>query len=73
MPRYEFDLAISPEEYVEYYRGTRHVLARSVCGKAVQFPASLLQRFLTPEGIHGKFALICDERFSHARLERLPS
>jgi hypothetical protein len=72
MKRYEFDLSISPEEFLDYYRGVaRHVVALSRCGRTVQFPASLLQRFLTPEGIRGSFVLTCDEHHRKPALKRL--
>jgi hypothetical protein len=52
MSRYEFQLHITPEEYLDYYRGTiLHVITRCTDGQTVQFPASLLQRFVTVEGI----------------------
>jgi len=71
MHRYEFELHISPEAYLDYYRGTiRQVIARCATGQTVQFPASLLQRSVTPEGIHGAFALTCDEHHKCIRLER---
>ena len=71
MHRYEFALHISPEAYLDYYRGTiRHVIARCASGQTVQFPASLIQRFVTPEGIRGDFALTCDEQHKCIRLER---
>ena len=72
MNRYEFDLDIAPEQYLDYYRGVaRHVMVRCDSGQTVQFPASLLQRFLTPEGIHGRFALTCDEHHKCTGLQRL--
>jgi hypothetical protein len=72
MHRYEFQLRISPEEYLNYYRGiVRHVVVRAENGKTVQFPASLLQRFITPEGIHGRFALNCDQDHKHPELQKL--
>ncbi len=56
MHRYEFDLEISPEEYLEYYRGVlKQVMVRCSSGETVQFPASLLQPFLLPNGIRGRF------------------
>lgn len=74
MPRYEFHLRITAEQYLDYYRGTvHHVVARCTTGQNVQFPAALLQRFVTPEGIHGRFVLICDDQLKHPTLERLPS
>ncbi|MFO1475380.1 MAG: DUF2835 domain-containing protein [Verrucomicrobiota bacterium] len=74
MPRYEFELRITPEEYLDYYRGVlKGVVARSTGGQTVQFPASLLQAHLLPDGIHGRFALTCDDQFRNSKLERLPS
>ncbi|MBC8096707.1 MAG: DUF2835 family protein, partial [Akkermansiaceae bacterium] len=72
MHRYEFQLGITPDQYLDYYRGiVRQVIVRTRDGKTVQFPASLLQRFVTTEGILGTFVLICDERHANARLEQL--
>jgi hypothetical protein len=70
--RFEFQLEITPDEYLDYYRGVlRHVIVESSCGKTVQFPASLLQRFLTPEGIRGNFVLTCDAEFKNPSLQRV--
>ena len=72
MHRYEFQLHISSEAYLDYYRGTiRHVIARCRNGQTVQFPASLLQGFVTTEGIHGAFVLICDKNNKCVSLDRL--
>lgn len=72
MNRYELHLDISAEQYLDYYRGTaRHVVARTTTGLVVQFPASLLQRFVTAEGIHGHFVLTADAQFKHAALQRV--
>lgn len=72
MPRFEFDLELTPEQFLEYYRGhARTVRARATNGWVVEFPAALLQRFLTPEGIRGRFVLTCDEQFRHPRMERV--
>ena len=72
MNRYEFHLRITAEQYLDYYRGAaRHVLVRCTTGQRVQFPAGLLQQFVTAEGIHGDFALTCDENNRNPQLERL--
>ena len=74
MNRYEFYLHISPEEFLDYYRGTvRQVVVRCTAGQNVQFPAGLLQKFITAEGIHGQFVLTCDQNHKGAHLERLIS
>lgn len=72
MKRYEFTLHISSEQYLDYYRGmVRSVVARSTVGETVQFPVTLLQRFVTKEGIHGQFVLTCDDNHKHAQLQRI--
>jgi hypothetical protein len=72
MNRYEFQLHISSDAYLDYYRGAiRHVIARCASGQTVQFPASLLQEFVATEGIHGAFVLTCDENNKCVSLQRL--
>ena len=72
MKRYEFHLHISPSRYLDYYRGAvRHVVARCTTGQTVQFPASLLQKFVSPEGITGKFCLTCDENNKVIDLQKM--
>ena len=72
MNRYEFQLHISPEAYLDYYRDTsRQAIVRCTSGQTVQFPAALLQRFVSREGIHGAFALTCDEHHKCLGLQRL--
>jgi hypothetical protein len=71
MNRYAFHLRISPEQYLDYYRGTvRHVIVRSTSGQTVQFPASLLQRFVVKDGIYGDFVLVCDDNNKCIELQR---
>jgi len=73
MPRYAFQLHLSSEQYLEYYRGTaKSVVARATSGQTVQFPASLLQRFVTPDGIHGEFVLVCDDQHKCLSMHRVP-
>ena len=63
MNRYEFELRLTPGRYLDYYRGkVRHIVVRCSTGESVQFPASLVQRFVGPEGINGNFALTCDDQ-----------
>ena len=54
----EFSLNISPEEYLQYYRGeAQWVITQSLDGRKLQFPANLLQPHVTREGIRGRFIL----------------
>lgn len=71
MKRYEFHLSIPPEKYLSYYRGTvKQVIVRCVDGLTIQFPASLLQQHVMPDGIHGGFVLTCDDTNKGATLRR---
>lgn len=73
MKNYEFRLAISPDQYLAYYRGTaKQVIARCPDGLTIQFPASLLKQFVTSEGIHGVFVLSCGDDNKGAELKRKP-
>jgi hypothetical protein len=71
MNHYRFRLLISAEQFLDYYRGTvRHVIVRCTTGQTVQFPASLLRRFVSEEGVHGDFVLTCDENHKCVELRR---
>jgi hypothetical protein len=71
MQRFEFSVHLSSDRYLDYYRGAvRQVLARCADGRTVQFPASLLQPFVTENGVHGDFVLTCDDTNKGARLQR---
>jgi hypothetical protein len=73
MKRFEFHLRISAERYLDYYRGiARQVVVRCPGGVTIQFPASLLQPFVTSAGIEGDFVLTCDEQNRGAELRRSP-
>jgi len=72
--RFEFSLHIPPSRYLDYYRGkVQHVVARCTTGQNVQFPASLLQKFVTTDGIQGNFVLTCDDNHKCLGLERVDS
>jgi hypothetical protein len=72
MMRYQFHLSISPDQYLDYYRGTvKYVVVRCATGQTVQFPASLLQKFVSTVGIQGNFVLTCDDHNQGADLRRL--
>lgn len=71
MKQFEFQLSLTEQEYLSYYRGSvRQVMVRSADGARVQFPASLLTRFVATGGIHGHFVLTCDDAFRGAELRR---
>ncbi len=72
MKNYHFPIHLSQNQFVDYYRGRiQHMVARCADGRTVQFPAALLKRFITPQGIHGNFVLTCDDNNKVIELQRL--
>lgn len=71
MKRFEFSLHVTSAQYLDYYRGSvRQVVVRCPDGLTVQFPAALLQPFVTADGIHGDFVLTCEDTYKGAHLQR---
>ncbi len=51
-------LGIDVRQYESYYSGyVKDVVATSVDGRTIRFPANILQPFVTHKGIHGVFEL----------------
>jgi len=72
MKQFEFRLSISEQQYLHYYRGTiNQVVVRSTSGATIQFPASLLTKFVTVNGIHGRFVMTCDDDFKGSEIKRI--
>lgn len=71
MNRFDFNLNLSAQGYLQYYRGSvDKVVAKCADGSTVQFPARLLTPFVTSWGIRGAFVLTCDEDGKAARLAK---
>jgi len=69
---FEFGIAISSQEYLNYYRGSiNKVIATCSAGKTVQFPAGLLTPFVTTSGIRGRFVLTREDGGKGAELKRI--
>ena len=59
--RIRLRLSIPADEYLAYYRHEAdQVMARSVDGRSIQFPASALRRYVTRGGINGLFEIVVD-------------
>jgi len=57
-----FRLAIPAEEYLSYYQGSAQVVvARADDNRTIRFPASAIRKFVTHEGVFGKFEITFDE------------
>jgi hypothetical protein len=73
MPALIVELAIGPDKLAAYYRGqARIVRVRATNGQTVQFPASVLQKHIAKDGIHGRFQLEFDGQNKFVGLNRLP-
>jgi Protein of unknown function (DUF2835) len=70
MPDLVIDLDISADKMLAYYRGeVRTVRARAMNGQTVQFPASVLQKHISVDGIHGRYRMVIDDQNKFVRLE----
>ncbi len=71
MNHFVFNLNISAQVYLQYYRGTvNKVVATCSDGKTVQFPAGLLTPFVTSGGVRGSFVLTSGDDGKGAALKR---
>lgn len=62
MQKMTFSLSISPELYERYYRGSaKAVIVTTDDGRKLQFPAGNLQKYITHDGIHGRFEITFDQ------------
>ncbi|MDF1762511.1 MAG: DUF2835 domain-containing protein [Oleibacter sp.] len=65
-------LNISASEYQRYYRGSvAHVLATTAEGLKVRFPANVLQKMVTHDGIRGRFTIMFDDNGRFLQIQRL--
>ncbi|HBP88840.1 MAG TPA: DUF2835 domain-containing protein [Nitrospirales bacterium] len=64
-------LKISPERFQAYYTGVvEHVVARSIDGRTIQFPARVLRPFVSHQGIHGIFEITFDANMKFQSIRR---
>jgi hypothetical protein len=67
-----FSLHITPEQYLTYYQGAaKNVSVQTEDGKRLQFPANALQKFVTHEGIKGRFRIRFDQNNKLIGVEKL--
>lgn len=66
------DLHINRDDYQRYYQGqVKTVLATALDGRRIQFPAGVLQRVVTHDGVHGRFAITFTAEGRFEKIERL--
>ena len=68
---YTVVLNISAQAYQRLYRGeVRTVVAHDTEGRRVQFPALSLRRFVTAEGVRGRFLIHTDANHRLVDIQR---
>lgn len=66
------NLSISPDEYQRWYQGSaKDVLAYTVEGRSVRFPAHILRPFVTRNGIKGRFRISFDDQSRFQKIEKI--
>lgn len=66
------NLAILPEDYQRLYQGAvRDVVALSIDGRRIRFPALILRPFVTHAGIHGRFQILFDDSNRFHSVEKI--
>ena len=69
-----FALSLSAEIYLSYYKGrAQAVVVKAADGRILHIPASVLQRFVTHDGIHGNFEIEFDANNKFVAIRRLQS
>lgn len=59
--RLYFSLSISADDYLAWYQGAaKSVIVQTEEGQRLQFPAGAIQRYLTHDGIYGRFEIVFD-------------
>ena len=72
MQQFTFNLSVSTDEWLSYYRGeTTHVVATATDGRTVKFAAKHLQRYVSRDGIVGTFQLTIDGESNFVSLDRV--
>ena len=72
MKKMRFSISISADQYQAYYQGAaKFVRVQSEDGRSLKFPASELQKFVTHNGIEGRFEIIFDNHYKLVSLRKL--
>lgn len=67
-------LSISRDNYLAWYQGAvREVLARSIDGRTVRFPANILRSFVDNSGVNGTFSIEFDANGKFKGIRKISS
>ncbi|SMF39990.1 Protein of unknown function [Alteromonadaceae bacterium Bs31] len=66
------NLYIPKDEYLKVYAGAaKSVHAISTDGRSIRFPAEILRKYVTHQGIDGRFAIYFDTNNRFQKIERI--
>ena len=72
LTKLQIDIAIPADRYVALYTGgVKNIFAISRDGFSVQFPGSVLNRFVTHEGVYGSFEMSFDRNNKLTGIKKL--
>ncbi len=72
MNQITFQLSISSDQFLAYYRGAaKNVSLTMSDGKVIHFPANILQPFVQHDGVHGQFIMRFDDRHKLIDIKRI--
>ncbi|ODC03922.1 hypothetical protein BFW38_10610 [Terasakiispira papahanaumokuakeensis] len=67
-------LDLTREQCLRYYQGGSHwVMAQSIEGRRIQFPASVLHRIVGPQGVSGIFRIRFTDEGRFEDIQRVSS
>jgi len=67
-----FTLSLSAEKYRSYYEGIASaVVVTADDGRSIKFPASALQKFVTHDGVAGRFEILFDDNNKMVGINRI--
>ena len=73
MPKLTVRIDISSEDYLSWYRGrSKQVLATTLDGLKVQFPANILQSFVGHNGVKGTFQIEFEDAPASSKNNKAP-
>lgn len=71
MQKMRFSVSITAEQYQLYYQGSaKFVRVQTEDGRSLKFPASELQKFVTHDGIEGRFEIVFNDQHKLVSLNR---
>ena len=72
MPSVIVSLSLSADDYLAHYGGSaKDIIAKSLDGRNVRFPATLLRQFVSHSGVQGIFKLVYNQENKFTHIERL--